>query len=144
MTDVIIYTDGACSGNPGPGGWAAVLTCNGHEKELYGAELSATNNKMELSAVINGLKALTRPCRVKIVSDSSYVCDAVNKGWLSSWKKKDFMTKDGERPNTELWRELDALLQIHDVSFEWVRGHNGHPYNERCDTLAVNAYKALE
>ena len=144
MTDVIIYTDGACSGNPGPGGWAAILTSGGYEKELSGADKSTTNNKMELLAVINGLKALNRPCRVTIVSDSSYVCNAINLGWLSSWKKKNFMTKDGERPNTELWRELDKLMQIHDITFEWVKGHNGHPYNERCDALAVKAYKSLE
>lgn len=141
MNEVIIYTDGACSGNPGPGGWAAILTCNGVEKELSGSEAQTTNNRMELTAVISGLEALKRPCRVIIVSDSSYVCNAVNKNWLKNWKAKGWKRSGGELLNVDLWQKLDSLLAVHEISFEWIKGHDGHPYNERCDTLAVGKYK---
>lgn len=145
MTKVKLYTDGACSGNPGTGGWAAILVACGVEKELYGSEKETTNNRMELLGVINGLKALTRPCEVHVVSDSKYVCDAFNRGWLRNWKRNNWIKSD-KTPviNPELWKELDALTNIHTVTFEWVRGHNGHPLNERCDKIASALAKGKE
>ena len=138
LKEVEIYTDGACAGNPGPGGWGTILCYNGKEKELSGGEKNTTNNRMELMAVIEGLKALKYPCRVKVVSDSAYVCDGFNKGWVYSWEKKDWMrTKKDPVKNPDLWKELLELTRIHEVTFEWVKGHNDHPYNERCDKLAV-------
>ena len=139
-----IYTDGACSGNPGVGGWAAILIYNEFRKEMSGADAMTTNNRMELSAVINGLKALKEPCRVILTTDSKYVCDAVTKGWAKSWQKRGWIKSD-KKPalNSDLWQELLDLLKIHDVEFKWVKGHAGHPENERCDELAVSAYKRL-
>ena len=144
MKNVEIYTDGACSGNPGKGGWGAVLVCNGKEKEISGAEAETTNNRMELTAVIEALKALKYPCEVKLPTDSKYVCDAINQQWVYSWKKNGWRKAD-KKPalNVDLWEKLLDLLELHQVSFVWVKGHNGHPYNERCDALAVNAYLAL-
>ncbi len=144
MEQVMIYTDGACSGNPGPGGYGAILVYGAHEKELSGAEANTTNNRMELMAVITALEALRRPCDVVITSDSTYVVNAVTKGWLKNWEAKQFMkTKTTPVPNAELWRRLLAAMQPHAVRFVWVRGHNGHAYNERCDRLAVAAAKRL-
>lgn len=145
MKKVSIYTDGACSGNPGCGGWGAVLVYGKAEKELCGSEKSTTNNRMELTAVIKALSALKEPCEVEITTDSKYVCDAVNKGWLYSWKKNGWKKAD-KKPalNVDLWEQLLSLLEKHKVSFIWVKGHNGHPYNERCDRLAVEQYKKLQ
>ncbi len=141
MKHVNIYTDGACSGNPGKGGWGAVLVYNSKEKELCGGEAQTTNNRMELTAVIKALEALKEPCEVTLTTDSKYVCDAINQGWLSSWVMKGWRKAD-KKPvlNVDLWQELLPLLEKHNVTFEWVKGHNGHKYNERCDELAVNYY----
>lgn len=142
MKNVKIYTDGACSGNPGPGGWGAILIYNGKEKQLSGSDKETTNNRMELSAVIVGLKALKEPCNVKLTTDSKYVCDAINKGWLNSWQKNNWRKSD-KKPvlNVDLWQELLPLLDTHKVEFVWVKGHNGHKYNEICDKLAVAEYQ---
>ena len=142
MKQIEIYTDGACSGNPGPGGWGAVLVYNGKEKELSGSEKNTTNNRMELTAVIMALIALNQPCEVKLTTDSKYVCDAVNKGWVYSWRKNGWKKSD-KKPalNVDLWKELLLLLEKHEVEFIWVKGHNGHKYNEICDALAVKEYQ---
>ena len=131
MKQVQLYTDGACSGNPGPGGWGAILRYGGHEKELSGGAPQTTNNRMELTAVIEGLAALKESCEVRIVSDSRYVVDGIEKGWAKSWKRNGWRKAD-KKPalNADLW---DKLL----TQFEWVHGHQGHPENERCDQLAV-------
>lgn len=142
MKQIKIYTDGACSGNPGPGGWGAVLVYNGKEKELSGSEKNTTNNRMELTAVIMALNALNQPCEIKLTTDSKYVCDAINKGWVYSWRKNGWRKSD-KKPalNVDLWEELLSLLEKHEVQFIWVKGHNGHKYNEICDTLAVKEYQ---
>ena len=145
MKKVEIFTDGACSGNPGPGGWGAILRCGNTEKELSGGEKDTTNNRMELTAVISALKALKYPCDVNVTTDSKYVYESVTKGWVYSWKKNGWRKAD-KKPalNPDLWEELLVLLDIHNVSFTWVKGHNEHPENERCDKLAVaecNKYK---
>jgi len=150
MTDkpkVNLYTDGACSGNPGPGGYGAVLVYTDssgvrHEKELSAGYKCVTNNQMELLAVIVGLEALKKPAEVSIVSDSKYVVDAFNNDWISSWVKKGWKTA-GKSPvkNVELWQRLLKAKEPHEVSFTWIKGHAGHKYNERCDFLAVSAYK---
>lgn len=146
--EVILYTDGACSGNPGPGGWAYILkhVATGTIREGWGAELETTNNRMELRAVIEGLKALKRKVRVHIVTDSSYVKNGIT-DWMPNWKRNNWRRKaqGGYKPvkNVELWQELDSYLKRHVSSFEHVRGHSGHPENERCDQLAVQAYKDL-
>lgn len=140
MKKVTIYTDGACKGNPGPGGWGCVLVYGKLEKELSGGEASTTNNRMELSAAIAGLSALKEPCEVALYSDSKYLVDAINLGWVWSWRAKGWVKGDGKPAlNIDLWEKLTALLEVHKVTFEWVRGHNGHSYNERCDRLAVAA-----
>lgn len=133
---VVIHTDGACSGNPGPGGWGAVLEYDGNVKELKGGEQLTTNNKMELTAAIEALNALKRPCAVEIHTDSQYVKNGIG-GWLHGWKKNGWRTKD-KKPvkNVELWQALDAATQRHDVSWHWVKGHAGHDLNERADQLA--------
>lgn len=138
MKKVEIFTDGACSGNPGPGGWGAVLRCGSAEKELSGGEKSTTNNRMELTAVISALSALKQRCTVTICSDSKYVIDAVTKGWAKSWQKNNWIKSD-KKPalNADLWERLLGLLDQHDVSFVWIKGHAGHPENERCDQMAV-------
>ena len=139
MKHVEIYTDGACRGNPGRGGWGAILVYNGIEKELSGGDKETTNNRMELSAVIAALSALREPCRVTLTTDSQYVVNAIEKGWLDSWIKNKWRKSDKSAVlNVDLWQELVALLDKHSVDFVWVKGHNGHPYNERCDRLATD------
>lgn len=144
MKNIEIYTDGACSGNPGKGGWGAVLVYKNTEKEISGYEKETTNNRMELTAVIMALKALKEPCNVKLTTDSKYVCDAVNKSWVYSWKSRGWKKAD-KKPalNVDLWEQLLELLSIHNVEFNWVKGHNGHKYNERCDELAVSEYNKI-
>ncbi|MBQ1950482.1 MAG: ribonuclease HI [Clostridia bacterium] len=144
MKCVEIFTDGACSGNPGKGGWGAVLRYAGHERELCGGEADTTNNRMELTAVIAALSALKEPCRVRLTSDSRYVTDAVTKKWVYNWKENGWRKAD-KKPalNSDLWEQLLPLLDKHEVEFVWVKGHDGHPENERCDRLAVAYYKAL-
>jgi len=139
MKSVEIFTDGACSGNPGPGGWGAVLRFGEIEKELSGGEASTTNNRMELTAAIEALSALKEPCKVTLTSDSKYLTDAINLGWLASWHKNGYKTA-GKKPvkNPDLWDKLTLLLEKHEVTFIWVKGHAGHPENERCDALAVS------
>ena len=144
MKTVNIYTDGACKGNPGAGGWSAILEYEGREKELCGGEKSTTNNRMELTAAIEGLKALKKPCKVILYSDSQYLVNAINKGWLESWKQKGWRKADKSQVlNDDLWKTLDELLSTHEVEFIWVRGHDGHAYNERCDELASNYAERL-
>ena len=144
MKCVEIFTDGACSGNPGKGGWGAVLRYAGHERELCGGEADTTNNRMELTAVIAALSALKEPCRVRLTSDSRYVTDAVTKKWVYNWKENGWRKAD-KKPalNSDLWEQLLPLLDKHEVEFVWVKGHDGHPENERYDRLAVAYYKAL-
>ena len=138
MKHVYIYTDGACRGNPGPGGWGAILVYNGHEKELSGGHPETTNNRMELTAVITALAALKEPCEVTLTSDSKYVIDAITKGWAVSWRAKGWRKADKSPAlNVDLWETLLGLLEKHKVEFVWVHGHTGHPYNERCDVLAT-------
>lgn len=137
MKKVCIYTDGACSGNPGPGGWAAILSCMGREKELSGGERETTNNRMELRAVIEALSALKEPCEVELWTDSQYIARAINEGWLAGWKRRGWRRKEGELKNPELWQRLAALLGEHKVTVNWLRGHDGQEQNERCDALAV-------
>ncbi len=139
MKAVEIFTDGACSGNPGPGGWGAVLRYGTAEKEISGGEAHTTNNRMEMTAVIEALKCLKEPCSVSLCTDSQYVCNSINKGWVKNWQAQNWVRKGEPVPNTDLWKELLALLSRHSVEFKWVRGHNGHPENERCDRLAVAA-----
>ncbi len=138
MKKVNIYTDGACKGNPGPGGWGAVLVYNGIEKELSGGERETTNNRMELTAVISALSALKEPCEVELCSDSKYVLDALIKGWAVGWRKNDWRKAD-KKPalNSDLWQILLELTEKHEMTYVWVKGHEGHPYNERCDAMAV-------
>ncbi len=140
---VSLYTDGACSGNPGPGGWGALLTMGPHEKELSGAEAHTTNNRMEMMAAIQGLRALKNPCQVDLYTDSQYLRDGITK-WIVGWKKNGWKTAD-KKPvkNEDLWRLLEDLVQIHDIRWHWVRGHNGHPENERVDLLARSAILTL-
>jgi len=137
MRKVTIYTDGACSGNPGPGGWGAILMYGKSKKELSGGEVSTTNNRMELTAVIKALEALKEPCEVMLYTDSQYVANAINLGWLESWKSKGWKRKGGEVKNLDLWITLVPLLEKHKVTFEWVKGHADNEYNNRCDELAV-------
>ncbi len=134
---VEIYTDGSCLNNPGPGGWGAILCWNGVEKELSGGDPDTTNNRMELTAAIMALRALKQPCDVTMTSDSKYLCDGMSKGWAASWKKKGWKKSDNSPAlNPELWDELLNLCATHSVKFVWVKGHAGHPYNERCDEMA--------
>lgn len=139
-----IYTDGACSGNPGAGGWGAILRYGGIEKELSGAVAETTNNRMELTAVIEALKALRRDCEIVIHTDSRYVMDGVQE-WLPNWKKNNWRTsnKKSAVKNIDLWQELDQLLSKHKIRWIWIKGHNGHPENERVDKLARDAVKSL-
>lgn len=138
LKEVEIFTDGACSGNPGPGGYGVILRYNGREKELSGGEAETTNNRMELTAAIEGLKALKESCRVTLYSDSKYLVDAVNEGWVYKWEENGWMrTKREPALNPDLWEELLALMDEHEVTLVWVKGHDGHPENERCDKLAV-------
>lgn len=135
---VYIFSDGACSGNPGPGGYGVILRCDGREKELSGGEPHTTNNRMELSGVIAGLEALKFPCKVILQIDSRYVVDGIEKGWAKSWRKNNWIKSD-KKPalNSDLWERLLELLEVHEVSFVWIKGHAGHEENERCDRLAV-------
>ena len=138
MKHVDIYTDGACRGNPGRGGWGAILVYGVHERELSGGEAHTTNNRMELSAVIAALGALREPCEVTLTSDSRYVVEAVSNGWVESWRARGWRKADKSPAlNVDLWEQLLGLLSKHTVTFQWVRGHAGHPYNERCDRLAT-------
>ena len=145
MKEIELFCDGACSGNPGPGGWGTVLRWGGHEKELSGGERSTTNNRMELTALIEGLAALKETCRVTVTTDSQYVANGINKGWAASWKKNGWRKAD-KKPalNADLWEKLLTLLALHEVTIRWVRGHAGHPENERCDRLAVAATEAVK
>ena len=146
---VILYTDGACSGNPGPGGWAFILKhpATGQVRDGWGAELLTTNNRMELAGAIEGLASLKRPCRVQLVTDSQYVAKGITE-WMPKWKLQGWRRKVGRRlepvVNVDLWQRLDALLAVHSVRVEHVLGHAGHPENEACDRMAVAAYKALQ
>ncbi len=142
MEKVIIYTDGACSGNPGPGGWGAILMYKENKKEIAGGKEDTTNNVMELTAVIEGLKALKFPCEVELYSDSAYVVNAFDKGWIDNWVKNNWKTA-GKEPvkNQELWQELYDLTKIHKVTFHKVKGHSDNEFNNRCDELARNAIK---
>ena len=141
---IILYTDGACKGNPGPGGWAFVLQHpkSGKELERFGSEANTTNNRMELLAVIEGLKTLTKPSQVEVVSDSKYVLQGLE-DWMPKWKRNNWRRKEGNswKPvkNVDLWQELDQLKSLHELTFQYVPGHSGHPLNERCDTLASTA-----
>ena len=140
MKTVTIYTDGACSGNPGPGGWGAILEYMGHEKELSGGERNTTNNRMELTAVIRALQALKEPCTVELYSDSKYMIDAIQQRWVYKWKANGWMrNKKDPALNPDLWQRLLDQLERHAVTLIWVKGHAGHPENERCDQLAVAA-----
>lgn len=138
MKTVTLYTDGACSGNPGPGGWGAILKYGAHEKELSGGAAETTNNRMELTAVIEGLSILKESCEVELYSDSKYVIDALSKGWVYSWQKNGWKKAD-KKPalNVDLWEKLLALLERHTLHYHWVKGHAENEYNNRCDALAV-------
>lgn len=146
MQRVKLFTDGACSGNPGPGGWGVVLVCQDPEavKESSGAQRQTTNNRMELTAVLEGLLLLKRPCAITIVTDSTYICDAFRKGWIDKWQKNGWRTST-KKPvkNREIWEALLVAIAKHTVTWEWVKGHAGHPENERADDLAVAAREAL-
>jgi ribonuclease HI len=138
LRKVRLYTDGACSGNPGPGGWGAILECEGHEKELSGGEANTTNNRMELLGVINGLTALKYRCDVTLISDSKYVIDAITKGWARKWRANGWMRNNKDKAlNPDLWEQLLNQIDRHEMHYQWVKGHAGHPQNERCDQMAV-------
>ncbi|MGM9639096.1 MAG: ribonuclease HI [Butyricicoccaceae bacterium] len=140
MKTVELYTDGACSGNPGPGGWGAILRWNGMEKELSGGEAQTTNNRMELMGAIHGLEALNQPCAVEFYTDSQYITRALSEGWLENWKKRGWKKADKSPVlNVDLWQRLDACLSRHEVRVHWVKGHADNPFNNRCDALAVAA-----
>ena len=143
MNSVEIFTDGACKGNPGPGGWAALLRYQGREQELSGAERDTTNNRMELTAAIRALEALKRRCQVQVTTDSEYVRNGITL-WLPRWKRRNWKTAD-RKPvkNLDLWQQLEELAQAHEISWHWVRGHSGHPENERVDQLAVAAIESF-
>ncbi len=145
MKTVTLYTDGACSGNPGPGGWGAILQFNGIEKELSGGEAETTNNRMELTAVIRGLEALKEPCIVELYSDSKYVIDGLSKGWAEGWRKNGWRKAD-KKPalNPDLWETLLNLAQIHTLHYHWVKGHAENEKNNRCDQLAVAESKKFQ
>ena len=142
MKTVYLYTDGACSGNPGPGGYGAILKYGKFEKEICGGEENTTNNRMELLGVIKGLEALNEPCRVVLTSDSKYVIDALSLGWAVKWKQNGWMrNKKDPALNPDLWETLLNLTSIHEMEYNWVKGHAGHPENERCDKMAVEYYQ---
>ena len=139
--NVVIFTDGACSGNPGPGGWGAILTMGAHEKEICGGEAATTNNRMEMMAAIQALEALNKPCKVELHTDSQYVKNGITE-WIRGWKARGWKTAD-KKPvkNDDLWRRLDEARQRHEVDWRWVKGHNGHEHNERADALARKGLK---
>ena len=142
--DVIIYTDGACSGNPGKGGWAAILIYKGNKKEIFGAEPDTTNNRMELTGPIEALKLLKRPCNVQIYSDSAYLVNAFAQGWIYNWNKNNWKTADKKDvKNRDLWEQIYSFTKIHNIEWIKVKGHSDNEFNNRCDQLAVNAYKSL-
>ena len=145
MKEVTIYSDGACSGNPGPGGWGTILVYQGKEKELSAGEEQTTNNRMELLAAIMGLEALKEPCKVTLVSDSKYLCESINQKWVFGWEQNGWRKAD-KKPalNIDLWERMLIQLRRHEVEVQWIKGHAGHPYNERCDRLAVGAYLAIK
>jgi len=138
-----IFTDGACRGNPGPGGWGVLLRFNGHVKTLYGAEAETTNNRMELMAAIKGLESLTRPCKVRLTTDSQYVMKGIRE-WMDNWKRRGWKTA-ARKPvkNVDLWQRLDTIAREHEIEWHWVRGHSGHPENEQADMLANKAIDEL-
>ena len=138
MKQVTIYTDGACSGNPGPGGWGAILLYKDTVREMSGGDAQTTNNRMELLGAISALSSLKEPCEVSLYTDSQYLAKAINEGWLKGWKAKNWKRKDGELKNIDLWQEIDRLLRVHTVAFHWVKGHADNKYNNRCDELAVS------
>ena len=144
LKQITIYTDGACSGNPGPGGWGAILEWNGTEKELSGGEPNTTNNRMELTGVISALRALKEPCAVELFTDSKYVCDAVTKRWVYAWRAKGWIKSD-KKPalNVDLWEQLLPLLEYHSVTWHWVKGHAENEKNNRCDVLAVTQSRSF-
>ncbi len=144
MKSVDIYTDGACSGNPGPGGWGAILKYGEVEKEISGGERMTTNNRMELMAAIASLSLLKEPCHVTLYSDSKYLVDSLTKGWVYSWEKNSFVKKGKAVPNTDLWKSILMLVRKHEVEFVWVKGHAENPYNNRCDELAVAEWKKIK
>ena len=144
MKKITIYTDGACRGNPGPGGWGAILMYGNKKKELSGGEMSTTNNRMELISVISALEALKEPCEVRLHTDSQYVANAINLGWLESWQKKGWKRKGGEVKNLDLWIKLAPLLEVHNVTFVWIKGHADNEHNNRCDELAVAESKKFK
>ena len=145
MKTVEIYTDGACSGNPGPGGWGAILSYNGHELEISGGEANTTNNRMELTAVIRALEKLKEPCVVELYSDSKYVIDALEKGWAWGWRKKNWVKSDRQPAlNPDLWEVLLDLTTRHEMRYHWVKGHAANPKNERCDALAVAQWQKIK
>ena len=142
MKTVYLYTDGACSGNPGPGGYGAILKYGKYEKEICGGDENTTNNRMELLGVIKGLEALNEPCHVVLTSDSKYVIDALSLGWAEKWKQNGWMrNKKDAALNPDLWERLLQLTQTHKMEYNWVKGHAGHPENERCDKMAVEYYQ---
>jgi ribonuclease HI len=144
MKKIELFTDGACKGNPGPGGWCAILRYNGVEKMISGGEKDTTNNRMELSAVLFALKALKEPCHITLQSDSKYVLDSLSKGWVYGWQKKGWKKSDGKPAlNVDLWQPLLEEIKKHELDYVWIKGHAGHPENERCDKLAVEYYKGL-
>ncbi len=145
MKTVTLYTDGACSGNPGPGGWGAILAYMGTELELSGGEENTTNNRMELTAVIRGLSRLKEPCIVELYSDSKYVIDALEKGWAEGWRARGWKKAD-KKPalNPDLWEQLLELTQVHTMRYHWIRGHADNPKNERCDAMAVAQWKQIK
>lgn len=142
MKKIEMFTDGACSGNPGPGGYGVVLRFGEHRKELFGGDPATTNNRMEMTAVIRGLQALKEPCEVTLTTDSKLIVDSITKGWVYGWKKRGWVKSD-KKPalNSDLWEIIVGLLEIHKVEFVWVKGHAGHAENERCDALAVSGSK---
>ena len=144
MKHVDIYTDGACRGNPGRGGWGAILVYGQYEKEMSGGEPMTTNNRMELMAAISGLEALKESCKVILYSDSKYLVDAFNEGWVYGWREKGWKRGKDELKNPDLWARLYDLVKSHEVTFIWVKGHNGHDYNERCDALATGYADSFE
>ncbi len=144
MKEITVYTDGACSGNPGPGGWGAVLIYNSHRKEISGGEKLTTNNRMELTALIKALEIVNQKCKINIFTDSKYLCDGINKGWAENWRKNNWKKSDNKPAiNPDLWEKLLDLLKNHEYKINWVKGHAGHPENELCDKLATNEIKKI-
>ena len=145
MKEIEIHTDGACSGNPGVGGWGAVLIYKNHRKEISGGEEATTNNRMELTALIKALETIKEPCMIKVFTDSKYVCDSIKNGWVQNWQKNGWIKTD-KKPalNSDLWERLLNLMSNHTIEITWVKGHAGHPENELCDKLATDAIKKIK